>query len=232
MGSVNMDFSYYERNWPEWQVYYNKPAGKEPVFHVTAQNEICIIQNTAYNKRRYLAVSDVKLLAKIINLCKKEYTGYAGGGFCINEFGQVIVPLMPLRDRFSNMIWQSPRYVGDIFGDIIFYDDNTKEEFSLNTEFRCDALWPYPYLGMKYHLSNRDQIYMKMVEDNNLQIEYLPIRNQELVNSLRMIHPRGTCSFLVNPWGHVLTKQQNGGVWDPVYVCKLDYNKWFDKPDY
>jgi hypothetical protein len=67
---------------------------------------------------------------------------------------------------------------------------------------------------------------------NNLRIEYLPIRNQELVNSLRRIHPRGACSFLVNPWGHVLTKQQNGDEWNPVYVCKLDYNKWFDKLDY
>lgn len=229
-----MNISYYEDNWPVWDEPYEKPVGKEYVFHVNVRDEIHIVQNDEYDRYVFTAVDldAVRALAKIVNKCKEYYTGSKGGSFCINEFGQVIVPLSPLRDQYGNIIeWRDPRYVADIEGDIFFF--NGKENITMNPDppLQCGDPWPYPYLGMKYRLATGNKIYKKCQDGDDTFIIYLEKNNEFLIKQLRKIRPSSGISFLVNPWGCVLTKKQDRfGEWKPYFVGMLDYRNWFDKP--
>lgn len=229
-----MKFTCRESYWPEWKWHYDKPVGKEPVFHVNVHNEIHIVQRDDYDTFLYTTeqTAEIRQLAKIINKCKEECGGCRGGSFCINEYGQVIVPLMPRKDQYGRITqWRAPRYVGEISGDIDFYDGRIK--VSLNSILKRGAPWPFPYLGMKYRLSNRNIIYMEIQEGDDFKRISLKKKYQHLIDSIRAIRGSGPCTFIVNPWGCVLMKVLIGSTdWVPVFVEKLDYNKWFDKPYY
>ena len=228
-----MKFACRESYWPEWKGHYDKPVGKEPVFHVDVHNEINIVQRDDYDTYLYTTekTAEIRKLATIINKCKEQYAGCKGGSFCINEFGQVIVPLSPKKDQYGRITqWRAPRYVGEISGDIVFYDGRIK--VSMSSTFKKGSPWPYPYLGMKYRLSNRNIIYMEIQDGEDFRRVSLKKKYQHLIDSIREIRGDGPCSFIVNPWGCVIMKTPLGSDWIPVFIEKLDYKKWFDKPSY
>ena len=229
-----MKFTCRESYWPEWMGHYDKPVGKEPVFHVDVNNRIHIVQRDNYDIYLYTAeaTDETDFLGNEINQCKSYYSGGRGGSFCINEFGQVIVPVMPRKDKNGKVIrWRAPRYIGYITGDIAFF--NGEETVSLNAEMEMGEFWPYPYLGMRYHLSNRNKIYMEIQEGDDFRRVSLKKDYKSLIEALREIRGDGPCTFIVNPWGCILTKMMFGSdFWRPVFVGKLNYKKWFDKLSY
>ena len=208
---------------PNWTGFYQRPMGNEPCFHVSRQNIIQIIKNDGYNIYIYNAdmnSSGMNQLAISINQCKAQFAGVSGGSFSINEYGDVIVPL-----NNSSAI----KVVGCWSGKMYFYDGTTR--FSLDEAFQPGADWPYPYLGMKYHLAQRDYIYREINTAGGTSYETLPFQCNSLVNALRAIRPTGPMTFVVNPSGVVLAKKQvPQGTYSPCYLGKLDYTQWFPEP--
>ncbi|MBO4631034.1 MAG: hypothetical protein J5858_03840 [Lentisphaeria bacterium] len=220
-----MPFERFEKvlNWSDF--YYRRPWGKEPCFHVTAQNEIQIIKSSVLD--RYLYRADMNEegmheLAVSVNLFKLAAVHSMGGIFSINEYGTVIVP------AYSNYDGYAIAAVGRWTGDMYFLDDDGSR-FSLGEDFELGDPWPYSYLGMKYNLSKTNSIYRVLDPDEGEQCEPL-LGYDSLIHSLRRIRPYGPMTFLVNPFGCVLAKKVEGDEFPACYVCKLDYDQWFPDP--
>ncbi len=64
-----------------------------------------------------------------------------------------------------------------------------------------------------------------------------PVQDRDLIRKLRKIRRHGAVRFIVNPYGLVLTKEPSGEFdfsedkWEPVYVGRIDYTKWFEKEE-
>ena len=206
----------------DWNDFYQRPYGKEPCFHVTVNNQVRILQSNAFNLNFYTAdmnTAGMRELALSVNRCKSLYAGQTGGSFSVNEYGIVIVPI-----NNSSVIKAVGRWTGKMY----FYDGTT--HFSLDEAFQLGAAWPYPYLGMKYHLAQRNYIYRAIVTAGGTIYDRLPFQYNSLVNALRTIRPSGPMTFVVNPSGAVLAKQNFGGVFLPCYIGKLDLTQWFPGP--
>ena len=201
----------------EWGGHYERPYGTGSVFHVDTQERIKVVQVDSYSKILCNAVmtSELENLAWAVNGCKLRHAGREGGSFSINEFGWVIVPVLN----------QHPRVIGRWRGDIEFLDLNDRP-FSMAEPVSGD--WDYPYLGMKFRLSPSNRIYLKYVSAGLGEVRYdAPYQDSELIKRLRRIRPgRSSMSFLVNPFGVVLTKSDNG--YGPVCCAgKIDFANWF-----
>ena len=206
-----------------WNDFYQRPFGKEPCFHVTWNNKVRILKSNASDLYYYDAdmnMAGMQELALSVNRCKSLYAGQTGGSFSVNEYGIAIVPI-----NNSSAIKAVGRWTGKMY----FYDDSGTR-FSLDEAFQLGAAWPYPYLGMKYHLAQRNYIYREIDTAEGTIYDRLPFQYTSLVNALRTIRPSGPMTFVVNPSGAVLAKQNFGGVFLPCYVGKLDLTQWFPDP--
>lgn len=85
--------------------------------------------------------------------------------------------------------------------------------------------WPWPVLGMPYHLSRRTHIYFQHPGDDQ---EEPPCQDRALLEALRRLEPHNAVPLVVTPWGQVLLKRQTpaeAGVW--VFGGQIDEDCWF-----
>jgi hypothetical protein len=181
--------------------------------------------------------AETKKLAEAINEAKRIMGSEGGGIFSINEYGQVIVPSV---DGDGRRI-----LVGKIEGPILLqnpYSESKNDKWidiSDDSGLKCGDRWPFPYLGVVYRLSQNNQIYYKEDKEDESRLIYAPVTDEQLVKKLRSIRPYGPVRFLVNPYGIVLTKKAplhrlegyEEGNWEPTYVGRINYNKWFPKEE-
>lgn len=206
----------------DWDGHYDKPLTKESVYHVTYDGKINISQFDGMQGYRnlYLAVMDASAreLADRINRCKRiySYNNAPGGSFCINEYGIVIVPIA---GGYNNYVM--PKAIGRWTGTLEFTDG--RKFFSLDKDMKPGVVWPYPYLGMKYHLARRGYIYYNK---DKTAFPRAPEGNDAIIRKLQEIRKGGPITFLVNDHGIVLTKSING----PVYVGRIDMGSWYPDP--
>jgi hypothetical protein len=80
---------------------------------------------------------------------------------------------------------------------------------------------------MRFNLMSDDRIRFKHQTADGERNLYLGSDADALVEALREVRPSGTIRFVVNLHGVVLTKTEPD--WTPVFVCRLDYDEWFDK---
>jgi len=209
----------------QWKGRYRKPAGKESSFHLSTSGKIKLIwyDNDIKNECYVKETSAVKQMAKKINQVKRKYSGYAGGSFVINEFGQVITPVMGRRERY---------FLGELIGPLYFEhpEENDKYITLEGNGYKCGDIWDRPYMGIKYNLHRDDYIYFYREEEEESFVEEAPKQDKKLIKDLRKIRPYGGMSFLVNPYGVVITKKEFAEAgWLPVYVGMINYKKWFEK---
>lgn len=211
-----------------WLGRYARIPGSEPAFHVSTEGVITAKWTDHDTDERLTAkmVSSpaTKALAKALNKTKEEHTEQAGGSFLINEYGQVICPVWPSRDRY---------WVGNVGGDPEFHDPVNGETFTLKPtrNLKSGAQWKWPYIGMKFNLSNDDRIYFKHGDGDTTTTIWLGENDPQLVGRLREIRPGGsTIRFIVNLHGAVFTKVETEyQSWRPVFVGFINPDKWFPK---
>jgi hypothetical protein len=180
----------------------------------------------------------VEALVEAVNAAKVQLCGAPGGGFAINEFGQVIVPTSDMsRERLL---------VGEITGRLLF--DNPFDGGIVDLGDDCDedenrlkpgATWQKPYLGLIYHLSAGSKIYCWREQTESSWSEELPRQDNDLIHALRKIRRTGAVRFVVNPWRIVLTKKAPEtdwqpdveDEWEPVYVGRIERSYWFTKEE-
>lgn len=165
-------------------------------------------------------------LVEAVNMAKKRMSGGVGGSFCINEFGQIIVP--------SGYGDGNRLLVGEVDGVIIFEDDSGNViDLSDDESLKTGDYWNKPYVGMQYNLSKGSKIYHYLKDSQ--RSDYLPVQDEDLVSRLRKVRRYGAVRFIVNPYGLVLTKVTEGEYsryeenWVSVYVGKINKKLWFRK---
>jgi hypothetical protein len=209
-----------------WEWNYNRPVGREACFHVTIDDRIKICQNHIDESCEFEAVMtpELRKLAKAINASKQKYSGHKrkGGSFCINEFGTVIVPFAP-----KGRVFTKPLAIGQWSGDI-FFEDDYGDEFSLDLDLDVGDYWELPYLGMKYHLSKRGELYYIKHDEGEYEIINCPQKDRSLIARLESVRGDSGLTFLVNYCGHVLVKEEDS--WQPIYAGKINIDKWFKNP--
>lgn len=207
-----------------WKGRYRKPVGKEPTYHVSAQGDVNLIwyDDGLKAKCPVIVSSAVEKMAKAVNTIKREKAGQSGGSFVINEFGQVISPIMESRDRYL---------VGECEGILYFENSmNKSEKTSLDgSGLKLGAEWKKPYIGMAYNLDQNNRICFRKEDGDGRTEVFPPKQDTELIKKLRTVREDGYIRFIVNQYGVVLTKKEINGVWKGIYVGKINYNKWFGK---
>lgn len=209
-----------------WGGRYRKPAGREPTFHVSARGDINLIwyDNGLRAKCPVLVSNAVIRMADAVNAIKREMAGQGGGSFVINEFGQVISPIMGSRDRYL---------VGECEGTFYFENSmNNNEKTSLNgSGLELGDEWGKPYIGMSYNLDQHDRICFRKEDDDSRADVYPSEQDGKLIRKLRIVREDGYIRFIVNQFGVVLTKKEINGVWKGIYVGQINYDKWFSKEE-
>jgi hypothetical protein len=165
----------------------------------------------------------VRLLTETVNEANMHMTGTQGGSFCINEFGQVIVPSS---DGCGRRL-----LVGECAGPLLFEGDDEIIDLSDDCGLDIGDCWEKPYIGMKYQLHRDSFVYYW---DEGI-VEPL-CQDKDLICKMRRLRRHGPASFIVNPYGIVLMKNTEGEFnfdenWTAVYVSRIDYNLWFAKEE-
>jgi len=182
-----------------------------------------------YEKDRMVCTAvdcgEVEELVDAVNKAKVRLSSSKGGSFCINEFGQVIVP--------SGHGDGNRLLVGEVSGNLLFEDaDGEIIDMADDSSLYTGDRWEKPYVGMQYNLSRGSYIYYYDNEDGSI---YPPVQDDDLVRKLRRVRRYGPVRFIVNSYGLVLTKVPEGEFsrendsWVPVYVGRINKNRWFRK---
>lgn len=214
-----------------WKGYYGRISGnKTSGFFIRYINNkwwpVTILNTNSYEQIECLAeeCKAANDLAKAVNAAKHKMTQTRGGSFIINEFGQIIVPNS--RGNGERM------YVGILEGDLRFKDASTGKYFSFNDDsgLKTGDLWKKPYIGTMYHLSKYKEIYAWIDNSDGQMREKPSIQDEKLIKKLLAIRGSGGVRFIVNHHGIVLTKKEFAFKdWRPVYVGRVDYDRWFKK---
>lgn len=218
-----------------WEGRYGRIPGDRTVFHIQTcdgRPSPVILWGRDDGVGTCVAVDApaVRQLTQAVMAAKRQLGGGGGGSFQVNEFGQVIVP--------SSNGGGRRMLVGELSGPLLFHDpfeDDGVFDLSDVSGLRCGDPWPKPYVGFPFNLSKRSQIYFYRTDDEGGGSEYPQVQDAALVSALRSVRRFGPARFVVNYAGIVLTKRPAEGSygneeqWEPVYVGRIDLNRWFDK---
>jgi hypothetical protein len=213
----------------EWNGFYSRIPGHTTTFTITYNTDYAsfwpIIRHNTDDGLLIcpaLEGGDVELLIETINEAKMQMTGQQGGSFCINEFGQVIVPSSD-GDGMRLL-------VGQCEGVLLFEGEDEIIDLSDDCGLDTGDCWEKPYIGMKYQLHRDSFVYYW----NDCLIEPVA-QDEDLICKMRSVRRYGAATFIVNPYGIVLMKSPAGAFsfdedkWKAVYVGRINYDLWFRK---
>ena len=215
----------------KWSGRYRRIAGNASVFKIIHLSEYGfwpVIQWENNEGRITCPAQDcgeIDELVKAVNKAKNRMSDSIGGSFCVNEFGQVIVP-----SAYGD---GNRLLVGEVEGVLLFEDDcGNRIDLSDDSSLETGDYWNKPYVGMQYNLSKASKIYYF---DNYRRSDYLSVQDEDLIRKLRKVRRYGAARFIVNPYGLVLTKVPEGEFsrdednWVSVFVGKINKKLWFRK---
>lgn len=216
----------------QWKGRYKRIPGDTSVFRVIRHRGEWVILACIKNADETIICQALSSpaeqeLISAINCIKQRYGYHNGGSFLINEFGQVLVPINPTL-RFC---------AGQINGILLFKNLDTGIITNLADDQGLEPgdFWDRPYVGMWYNLSRKNELYYW--DHNKDEAVKPPVQDKQLIRRLRSLR-RGTgIRIVANPFGLVLAKVPVGEFdfdqeqWQPVYVGRIDYTKWFKKEE-
>ncbi len=209
-----------------WTGRYNRIPGKEPVFKAKVDGSAHAYWSPWSSDERltseFVDCVAVRQMAQAVNQAKMIHAGQAGGGFQINEFGQVLCPMSADAERY---------WVGTVTGVPTFHDprdSNTKFDLTMPHGTKAGTPWSRPYIGMKFNLDSAGSIYF-LKEDGDTKRKIRPVRSDpELVRRLGLVRGSGQgMRFIVNLHGVAITKTAID--MQPVFVGHIDLKSWFSK---
>jgi hypothetical protein len=226
--SGKVPFQFRTNGIEEWAGRYYRIPGDLSVFKVVSSGGRHVIQafiKTSEGRVTCQAIQSqaVERLISAINGVKWRNNHQPGGSFLLNEYGQVLVPTQGGK-RFC---------VGKTTGVMLLRNLDTQEivDLSNDTGLKTGDPWELPYVGTAYYLSRRSQVYYwDKTSNSSIRPRF---QDWELIHKIRSVRRSGAVKLLINPYGLVLTKTPKGvfnpvqDQWEPVYVGRIDYYKWF-----
>lgn len=208
----------------QWTGRYNRIPGKEPVFKAGVDGS-ALAYWKPWNSGEILTsgfvdAPGVRPMVIAINRAKELHAGQAGGSFQINEFGQVICPIVSSSGRY---------WVGDVTGVPSFADPRDGKstfELRLPPSTNAGTPWERPYIGMKFNLDANDSVYFQEEDGDTKRKIRISKADPNLIRRLRQVRGSGQAiRFIVNLHGVVITKTEPA--WQPVFVGYIDPGLWF-----
>ena len=229
------DFSFVASSPRRWSGRYARIPGDTTTFHVRFIDGSWwpTVDWTVGYETAQCPMADVdgaRDLAEAINAGKRFLRGSAGGAFLINEYGQVLVP-----DQSGD---GDVAIVGECAGRIVFHDSlrgGGLFDLTDNLRLKLGDKWERPYVGVSYNLSQRSEIYFWRQGRNGNWKVTPPVQDDALIDALRAVRPYGPVRFLATFGGLILTKvpieNWKSPRWEPQFVGRIDYKRWFQKED-
>lgn len=166
-------------------------------------------------------------LVDAVNAGKAFLGGGPGGSFLINERGQILVPA-PNGYRVA--------IVGECSGPLKFKNSATgRGTLDLADDATLDPgdVWDRPYVGVPHNLSRWDEIYFWEADAGGGEKVLPQAQDSRLIGALRRLRAWGPARFVAAYGGFVVTKVPVGSGprqrWEPHYVGRIDFRKWFRK---
>ena len=213
-----------------WTGRYRRVPGEATVFHLRQVDGrwwpvVEWVTDEGVGSCRMTTEGDVEALVRAVNGGKRKQGAPPGGAFLLDEYGRVLVPAS---DREGVVVF----LVGECSGPLRFHSPFTPSSiFDLYDDANLSVgdPWERPYVGVRYQLSKRDELYFWSEDSTGARKLLPPSQDVRLVKKLRRIRPHGAVRFLVGTGGVVITKVPP--LWKPTYVGRLDLALWFAKED-
>jgi len=209
----------------KWSGRYNRIPGNEPAFKAGVDDSAHAYwspwSSGEWLTSAFVDAPSVRQMAKAVNRAKQRYAGQSGGSFQINEFGQVICPIVDGSQRY---------WVGTVEGIPSFADPRNGSAFELRLPPSTTAgtPWDRPYIGMKFNRDANDSIYFQQDDGDAKRKIRLDKAVPDLIRRLGQVRGTGrTIRFMVNLHGVAITKTEPN--WQPVFVGCVDLALWFPK---
>ena len=217
-----------------WSGRYARIPGETTAFHVRLVDgrwwpvvDWAVDDTTA--ECPMVASDGAAALIAAVNVGKAFLGGERGGSFLINERGQILVPASSPNDYRVAIVGECSgplKYENSIIGRGVF-------DLADDSGLSAGDAWDRPYVGVPHQLSRRSELYFwKDGATGGKKI--LPLAPDiELIGALHGLRGHGPVRFVASYGGLVLTKVPLGNWprqrWEPRYVGRIDFRKWFRK---
>lgn len=206
----------------------SKGIGKETRYTVKLDGTIQLLYGVGRNERALLT-TDGHPVVDLVNQAKRFGGGsQGGGGFLINEFRHVLVPLPSGEDVL---------YAGSYTRDLEFEFENTLISPVAPQSIRPGDAWPGPHVGIKYTLSAgaKDVRYDAQTSRGTIRRVSLTDHHSaeelgDLLHMFRRVKPNGGAIY-VNEARELFAPVDDGSGYERRYIGHLGGKPWFESPD-
>lgn len=193
---------------------------------------VALTFNTGDDERWYMTTEGHPELVAMVNAVKTAHGGAPNGSFYINEYKQVIVPVVGSSDYYlAGMYVKALRFEFEgrtLSGEPLDWNGNP---------ISPGAEWIGPHPGIPYVLAaGGSDIYYDFSPRPNVEkrVKLSKATNPPNANAVAAVirEHKGFSGgrFYVNEFRSIFAPIQEGYEWRYVYVGELDLEKWFPMP--
>jgi hypothetical protein len=193
---------------------------------------VALTYNTGDDERWYATTEKHPELVAMVNAVKTSHGSAPNGSFYINEYNQVVVPVVGSTEYY---------YAGKYKNRLRFeFEGKTLsgEPLDLNgNPISPGNQWTGPHPGIPYVLAaGGADVYYDCVPRPNVKKRVKlsktldPTTAAEVAGMIREHKGYGGGRFYVNEFRSVFAPIQEGYEWQYIYVGELDLEKWFPEP--
>ena len=193
---------------------------------------VTIIYDTGQGEIWYPSTDEHPKLVEMVNEVKREHSAGLNGSFYLNEYHQVIVPVIGDDNYYLAGTYSEPlkfEFEGKIIsGESVDLDGNP---------ISPGDVWPGPHAGIPYLLKagGKDIYYKLQIRPNVIKKVFL---SEEISRGKASITASLVCAhkgvdggrFYVNEFGCIFSPLEKQEVWEYTYIGRLDMQNWFPKP--
>lgn len=194
---------------------------------------VALTYNTGDDERWYMTTENHPELVAKVNAVKTAHGGAPNGSFYINEYSQVIVPVVGSSDYYIAGTYEKRlrfEFEGrTLSGDPLDLDGNP---------ISPGGQWTGPHPGIPYVLAaGGSDIYYDCIPRPNVTKRVKlskvldPSTAAEVAGRIREHKGYNGGRFYVNEFRSIFAPIQEGYEWQYIYVGELDLTKWFPMPD-
>lgn len=194
---------------------------------------VALTYRTADDERWYATTEEHPELVKMVNQVKTSLQQPPNGSFYINEYKQVIVPVLGSDHYYYAGIYEKPlRFI---------FEGSTLsgEPFDLSgNPLSPGDTWVGPHPGIPYKLSagGRDIVYSfqprpNVQKDVRLSKVIGAEKAKQVASQILSYKGYAGGRFYVNEFLTIFAPIQEGAEWRYVYMGQLNLSEWFPQPE-